>query len=111
MRERLSLCRDWEFTERFSEAFSKGLACETVTVNLPHTCRETPYHYFDDQIYQMVCDFAKQGIAVIFISSELPEVINVTDKIYVLRNGHITGSLKREEATEEKVLALAMKED
>ncbi len=63
------------------------------------------------EIYQMVCNFAKQGIAVIFISSELPEVINVTDKIYVLRNGHITGSLKREEATEEKVLALAMKED
>jgi ABC-type sugar transport system ATPase subunit len=63
------------------------------------------------EIYQMVCDFAKQGIAVIFISSELPEVINVTDKIYVLRNGRITGSLMREEATEEKVLALAMKED
>ena len=63
------------------------------------------------EIYQMVCNFAKQGIAVIFISSELPEVINVTDKIYVLRNGHITGSLTREEATEEKVLALAMKED
>ncbi len=48
---------------------------------------------------------------MIFISSELPEVINVTDKIYVLRNGRITGSLMREEATEEKVLALAMKED
>ena len=63
------------------------------------------------EIYQMVCNFAKQGIAVIFISSELPEVINVTDKIYVLRNGTITGSLMREEATEEKVLALAMKED
>ena len=60
MRERLSLCRDWEFTERFSEAFSKGLACETVTVNLPHTCRETPYHYFDDQIYQMVCGYRKR---------------------------------------------------
>ena len=63
------------------------------------------------EIYQMVCNFAKQGIAVIFISSELPEVINVTDKIYVLRNGRIAGSLMREEATEEKVLALAMKED
>ena len=63
------------------------------------------------EIYQMVCNFAKQGIAVIFISSELPEVINVTDKIYVLRNGTIAGSLMREEATEEKVLALAMKED
>ena len=63
------------------------------------------------EIYQMVCDFAKEGLAVIFISSELPEVINVTDKIYVLSNGKITGSLMREEATEEKVLALAMKEN
>ena len=60
MRERLSLCRDWEFTERFSEDFCKGLACETVTVNLPHTCKETPYHYFDDQIYQMVSGYRKR---------------------------------------------------
>ena len=67
----------------------------------------TGLYFYDER----VCDFAKQGIAVIFISSELPEVINVTDKIYVLRNGRITGSLMREEATEENVLALAMKED
>jgi ABC-type sugar transport system ATPase subunit len=60
------------------------------------------------EIYQMVCDFAKQGIGVIFISSELTEVINVADTIIVMHNGHITGSVKREEATEEKVLALAM---
>lgn len=60
------------------------------------------------EIYQMVCDFAKQGIGVIFISSELTEVINVTDKIIVMHNGHITGTVKREEATEEKILSLAM---
>jgi ABC-type sugar transport system ATPase subunit len=60
------------------------------------------------EIYQMVCDFARQGIGVIFISSELTEVINVADTIIVMHNGHITGSVKREEATEEKVLALAM---
>ena len=60
------------------------------------------------EIYQMICDFAKQGIGVIFISSELPEVINVSDTIYVMHNGHITGQVKREEATEEGVLALAM---
>jgi len=62
------------------------------------------------EIYQMVCDFAKQGIAVIFISSELTEVINVADKIYVMRDGRFTGSVMREEATEENVLALAMME-
>lgn len=60
------------------------------------------------EIYQIVCDFAKQGIGVIFISSELTEVINVSDNIIVMHNGHITGQVKREDATEENVLALAM---
>lgn len=60
------------------------------------------------EIYQMVCDFAKQGIGVIFISSELTEVINVADTIIVMHNGHITGQVERTDATEERVLALAM---
>ena len=60
------------------------------------------------EIYQMVCDFAKQGKGVIFISSEMTEVINVCDRIIVMHNGRITGEMKREEATEESVLALAM---
>ena len=60
------------------------------------------------EIYQMVCDFARQGIAVIFISSELTEVINVADTIIVMRSGGISGQVKRDEATEEGVLALAM---
>jgi ABC-type sugar transport system ATPase subunit len=61
------------------------------------------------EIYQLVCDFAKQGIAVIFISSEMTEVINIADNILVMHNGHITGRIAREEATEEKVLTLAMR--
>jgi ABC-type sugar transport system ATPase subunit len=60
------------------------------------------------EIYQMVCDFAREGIGVIFISSELTEVINVADRIIVMRNGRITGSVERGAATEENVLALAM---
>ena len=60
------------------------------------------------EIYQMVCDFAKEGKGVIFISSELTEVINVSDNIIVMHNGHITGKVTRQEATEESVLALAM---
>ena len=54
------------------------------------------------EIYQRVCDFAKQGIGVIFISSELPEVIGVSDRIYVMREGRITGCVDRADATEEK---------
>ena len=60
------------------------------------------------EIYQMMCDFAKQGIGVIFISSELTEVINVADTIIVMHNGHITGQINRRDATEENVLAMAM---
>ena len=60
------------------------------------------------ELYQMMCNFAKQGIAVLFISSELTEVINLADNIVVMHNGHVTGYVSRQEATEEKVLALAM---
>jgi ABC-type sugar transport system ATPase subunit len=62
------------------------------------------------EVYQMVCNFAKQGIGVIFISSELTEVINVADRIVVMHEGKITGTLSREEATEENVLELAMRD-
>ena len=62
------------------------------------------------EVYQMIHDFAAQGIAVIFISSELTEVLNVSDQIIVLHDGRITGKLSRHEATEVLVLELAMKE-
>jgi ABC-type sugar transport system ATPase subunit len=60
------------------------------------------------EIYQLICDFAKQGMGVILISSELTEVLNLADKILVMHNGRLTGQLSRHEATEEKVLDLAM---
>ncbi|MDR2357857.1 MAG: sugar ABC transporter ATP-binding protein [Oscillospiraceae bacterium] len=60
------------------------------------------------EVYQMCCDFAGHGIGVIFISSELTEVINIADTIIVMHNGHITATVKREDATEENVLAYAM---
>jgi ABC-type sugar transport system ATPase subunit len=60
------------------------------------------------EVYQMVCDFAKEGKGVIFISSELTEVLNLCDRIIVMHDGHVTGETTREDATEESVLALAM---
>ena len=62
------------------------------------------------EVYQMIHDFASLGIGVIFISSELTEVLNVSDSIVVMYSGRITGRLSRHEATEENVLELAMKE-
>ena len=63
------------------------------------------------EIYQRICNYAKKGIAVIYISSELPEVIGISDRLYVMCDGRITGELSREEATEEAVLSLAMVEE
>jgi ABC-type sugar transport system ATPase subunit len=60
------------------------------------------------EIYQMICDFARDGKAVLFVSSELTEVLNVSDRIVVMHEGRVTGIVAREESTEESVLAMAM---
>ena len=62
------------------------------------------------EIYQIICDMAKRGIGVIMVSSELPEILGVCDRIVVMCQGRITGELTRAEATEHKVLMLAMKD-
>ena len=48
------------------------------------------------------------GAAVIMISSDLPEILGMSDRIAVMRSGRISGTLTREEATQEKILSLAL---
>lgn len=60
------------------------------------------------EIYKYIQELTKKGIGVIVISSELPEVIGVSDRIIVMCEGRITGELSREEASEERILTLAM---
>lgn len=62
------------------------------------------------EIYQMICDLADNGMAVIFISSELTEIIHLSDRILVMREGKVSGQVERENASEETILTLAMKE-
>lgn len=62
------------------------------------------------EFYQMICNFASQGLGVILISSELPEVIGLSDRIIVMRGREITGEVMREDATEDKLLSLGMME-
>lgn len=59
-------------------------------------------------IYKRIVNLARQGIAIIMISSELPELISMCDRIFVLSNGHVTGEVKHKEATQESVMKLAM---
>ena len=63
------------------------------------------------EFYQMICRFAKQGLGVILISSELPEVIGLSDRIIVMRGRKVSGEVMREDATEQKLLSLAMIEE
>lgn len=60
------------------------------------------------EIYRLVEELAQQGLGIMFISSELPELLGLADRIYVMQNGRITGELPAAEASEEAVLALAM---
>jgi ribose transport system ATP-binding protein len=59
------------------------------------------------EVYQLMRRLADQGTAVIMISSELPEIIGMSDRILVMHDGRIMGELNPEEATEEQILMLA----
>jgi len=60
------------------------------------------------EFYQMICAFAKQGLGIILISSELPEVLGLSDRIIVMRSRKIVGEINRETATEALVLSMSM---
>ncbi|HCT92529.1 MAG TPA: sugar ABC transporter ATP-binding protein [Lachnospiraceae bacterium] len=60
------------------------------------------------EFYNMICQFAKQGLGVILISSELPEVIGLSDRIIVMKSLQMSGEVMREEASEDKLLSLGM---
>jgi ribose transport system ATP-binding protein len=59
------------------------------------------------EIYQLMNALAARGAAIIMISSELPEVLGMSDRILVMHEGRIAGELLREEATQEKIMHLA----
>ena len=61
------------------------------------------------EIYTLMNKLVEEGMSIIMISSELPEVLGMSDRLYVMSEGTITGELSREEATEQKVMALAIK--
>jgi rhamnose transport system ATP-binding protein len=60
------------------------------------------------EIHRLMGELARTGLAIIMISSELPEVLGMSDRIAVMHDGRIVGMLSRQEATQEKVLELAL---
>ena len=60
------------------------------------------------EIYALMNRLAQEGMAIIMISSELPEIINMSDRIVVMRGGEISRVLDREEATQEEIMKYAV---
>ena len=60
------------------------------------------------EIHRLMGDLATRGLAILMISSELPEILGMSDRIAVMRSGSIVGTLDRADATQEKVLSLAL---
>lgn len=59
------------------------------------------------EIYQIINQLAVDGLGIIIISSDLPELLGICDRIFVMREGHITGEVPRGEATQEKIMSMA----
>ena len=85
-------------------------------------CKDTDILIFDEptrgidvgaklEIYELMNRLVASGKSIIMISSELPEVLGMCDRILVMRNGRITGELSAEHATQEKIMQFATLED
>ena len=70
------------------------------------------FFFFNDtattEIYTILNELASQGKSIIMITSELPEAIGMADRIYVMNEGRIKGSLDRSEATQEGIMHMAL---
>ena len=59
------------------------------------------------EIYKIINELVQQGVGIVMISSELPEVLGMSDRILVMSEGTITGELSRDDATQEKIMTFA----
>lgn len=63
------------------------------------------------EIYELINELAARGMSIIMVSSELPELINMSDRVVVMCHGNTTGILEREELEQEKIMLLATTDD
>ncbi len=59
------------------------------------------------EVYSLMYELAKEGKAIIMISSEMPELIGISDRIMVMSNGSLAGVLEKQEFNQEKIMDLA----
>jgi rhamnose transport system ATP-binding protein len=87
-------------------ALSKWLAAEPKILIL-----DEPTHGVDvgtkAAIHQIISNLAAQGLSILMISSELPEILGMSDRVLVMREGRLVGEFPRADATPERVIAAA----
>lgn len=87
-------------------AFAKWLANDPVALIL-----DEPTHGVDigskAQIHKIIAELAERGLAILLISSDLPEVIAMSDRILVVAEGRIVDEVPRAQATQERIMAAA----
>ena len=75
---------------------------------------DEPTHGIDigakNEIYKIIDDLAKEGVAVILLSSEMPEVLSLADRIMVMHHGYKRGELLNNEADQVKILSYTLEE-
>ena len=60
------------------------------------------------EIHRLMIELAERGAAIIMISSEMPEILGMSDRIAVMHEGTVAGVLSREAATQQQILSLAL---
>ncbi|MFW6184845.1 MAG: ATP-binding cassette domain-containing protein, partial [Chloroflexota bacterium] len=62
-------------------------------------------------VHRLMRELSRQGVGILMISSELPEILGMSDRILVMREGRISGEFTHEEATQEKLMSVATSAD
>ena len=57
------------------------------------------------EIYKIILQLADAGKCIIMISSELPEILGITDRLYIINEGRVVGEMKTSEATQEEIMS------
>ena len=93
----------WAHFESGSSLYGDALGFDGLHIDLP----DPAVNRLIFEFHQLITDLAKQGVAVILMSSDLPELVGMSDRVLVLKNGDVADILEREGLTQEKVLQIA----
>ena len=93
--------------------YERLLSGGDITLFSPHDVPGLYEAYFGDadefkEMYEIINKLAEEGTAIILISSELPEILSLSHRIIVMREGKITKILNNKEATQEKIMSYAI---